>query len=171
MRDLKGKKISRLLVVRDTGKRSSNGFIVWLCRCDCGNFAEVRADCLKKGSTRSCGCLRKEIAKENMRKLGINRYKHGDSKIRIYRIWCHILSRCLNPKHKKYRYYGGRGIKVCPEWRNDYLAFKHWALANGYKENLTIDRINNDGNYGPNNCQWLTKSDNSRKGHSTIFLS
>jgi len=93
---------------------------------------------------------------------------HGDTKeggaVRLYRIWKGIKSRCFNPKQQNYKRYGGKGIKICDEWKNSYLTFKSWALANGYRHNLTIDRIDSDGNYCPENCHWLTLSENSRNG-------
>jgi len=91
---------------------------------------------------------------------------HGDSckgkRSRLYIIWTDIKLRCLYPKHKSYKNYGGKGIKICDEWKNNYVAFKSWALANGYQQNLTIDRIDNDESYCPKNCRWLTLSENSR---------
>ena len=89
-------------------------------------------------------------------------YKHGESKTRLHRIWKGMKERCTNSKHKQFKDYGGRGITICPEWTNDYTVFRDWALNNGYKENLTIDRIENDGNYEPNNCQWITRTENNR---------
>ena len=90
--------------------------------------------------------------------MGDNRNHRGESKTRLYRIWIDRKSRCLNPNSCNYRHYGERGISICEEWVNDYKAFKNWALANGYSDSLTIDRINNDGNYEPSNCRWATKS-------------
>jgi transcriptional regulator with XRE-family HTH domain len=84
--------------------------------------------------------------------------------VRLYRIWTHIKQRCYNVNHDAYHRYGGRGIKVCSAWKDGYLSFKEWALNNGYKTDLTIDRIDNDGNYEPKNCQWITKGQNTKKG-------
>ena len=153
--DITGQKFGRLMVLSDTGKKS-RGHRIWLCRCVCGQLIEVLSDRLRSSHTKSCGCLRKEI-------------KHGDScgekKSRLYRIWTDMKSRCLNPKHQSYKYYGGKGIKICDEWKNNYLAFKSWALSFGYRQNLSIDRINSDGNYCPENCRWLAMSENVRNGN------
>jgi len=158
--NLIGQRFGRLIVLRDTGKRCWR-YVVWLCKCDCGRLTEVLNNNLRTGCTKSCGCLQKEIVKK------INTI-HGDTKegkaVRLYRIWRSMKSRCYNPNHNSYKYYGGKGIKICDGWKNDYLAFKSWALANGYKDDLTIDRINPDGNYCPKNCRWIPKSENSRDG-------
>jgi len=94
--------------------------------------------------------------------------KHGGSRTRLYDIWCNMKQRCYNPGAENYKYYGGKGITVCPEWLNDYIAFKTWALANGYKEGLTIDRIKSNGNYEPSNCQWITQEENARKASKNL---
>lgn len=121
----------------------------------------VPARHLKNGAIKSCGCLLREATSKR-------RYKHGESNgrlvTRLYIIWTNMKRRCFYPKDINFHRYGGRGITVCPEWRNNYSLFRFWAILNGYQNNLTIDRINNDGNYEPDNCQWLTKPENSRKG-------
>ena len=155
--DMIGKKFGRLTVLSETKKKSGHNKI-WLCKCDCGKLVEVQGDSLRSGHTKSCGCLQKEIVTI-----------HGDNRrgkiSRLYEIWRSMKSRCLNPKHKAYKYYGGKGIKIYNEWKNDYVAFKSWALTNRYQDDLTIDRINNDGNYCPENCRWIPKSENSRNSH------
>jgi hypothetical protein len=90
---------------------------------------------------------------------------HGATYTKLYRRWGYIKERCNNPKHSNYKYYGNRGISVCETWKNSFILFKHWALANGYENNLTIDRINHHDNYNPSNCQWLTKPENTIKGN------
>lgn len=155
MLNLTGQRFDRLLAIKDSGKRKNN-HAVWLCRCDCGNLAEILACHLKSRNTQSCGCLRREKA------MYIN-YKHGGTITRIYGIWADMNRRCFNQNNKSYKYYGGRGIKVCSEWKDNFVAFRFWAILSGYKDNLTIDRIDNDGNYEPDNCQWITQSENSKK--------
>ena len=150
--NLSGQRFGRLIALSNTGKKCG-AHLIWLCKCDCGKLVEVLGDNLRSGNTKSCGCLRKEIVTI-----------HGDSRIRLYYIWHSMKARCYNSNNNNYKYYGERGIKVCKEWKNNYMMFKNWALANGYKEGLTIDRIDNDGNYCPENCRWLTKSENSRNG-------
>lgn len=158
IRDLKGQRFGRLVVIRISEDRTKGGHILWLCICDCNNITKVSGNDLKRGRTQSCGCLQKERTIEHS-------IQHGDSKppTRLYVIWRGMRKRCHDSKDKNYEYYGGKGIVVCKEWKNNYLSFKKWSLNNGYTDNLTIDRINHDGNYEPSNCQWITASENSRK--------
>lgn len=112
-----------------------------------------------------CKMKRKEPIRRKIKGIDYSSYIHGDSKTRLYAIWAAMKARCLNPNHPNYSRYGGRGIKVCDEWRNSYIAFKDWALSHGYKDNLVIDRIDNDGNYKPSNVQFITRSENTSKDH------
>lgn len=157
--DLTGKKFGRLTVIKRVPKpervKGRNAF--FLCYCDCGNEKIISSLSLKRNVTNSCGCLKKEL-------LSKRRSKHKASYTRLYKIWNGMMARCLNSKVENYKYYGERNIEICKEWL-DYLTFAKWARENGYKDNLTIDRINNNGNYEPTNCQWITKSENSRKDH------
>lgn len=159
--DLKGNKFGRLTVLYNSNKRSAS-YVVWICLCVCGNLIEVDSRSLISNSTKSCGCLQRELAARK-------RYKHGEAgghlrtRTRLYGIWSGMKTRCNLFDAKDYKYYGGRGIKVCSEWENNFSSFRSWALANGYQDNLTIDRINHAGDYCPENCQWLTKSENSKK--------
>ena len=146
--DIAGKKFGRLTVLNfisvDKGRNSR-----WLCLCDCGNSKIICQAALSRGSTKSCGCLNREIAKE--RKL-----THGKSSTKEYETWANMLGRCLNRTHPSYNNYGGRGIKVCEQW----LKFENFYADMGDKpEGLSIDRINNDGNYELGNCRWATKSE------------
>lgn len=125
-----------------------------LCICDCGNYTRARVHQLKSGQTRSCGCLHKET---------FTFRTHGDSKTRLYRIWCAMRDRCSRQGAINFKYYGGKGIEVCKEWNEDYQAFKKWALSNGYRDDLTIDRINSDIGYRPENCCWITRQENAIK--------
>jgi len=135
----------------------------WLCQCDCEKEVIVDGHSLKLNRTKSCGCFRKDYLKKQKRRL-----THGKRFTRIYKTWESMKARCYNPKTERYPRYGGRGIVVCDEWRTNFEAFYNWAISHGYKDELTIDRIDNDGNYEPTNCQWLTRSENSRKAHAKL---
>ena len=159
MKHLEGQRFGRLIALRDSGRRKNEGCVEWECKCICGNIVYVKASSLVSGNTKSCGCLQFESVKS----LSIKNYKHGKKPKRLYHIWEAMKARCYNPNKPKYKYYGGRGIRICREWVHDFIPFRNWAVANGYQDNLTIDRIDNSGNYEPSNCQWLTRSENTKK--------
>lgn len=142
-----GKKFGKLTVIDIVGLNKHNQKIV-KCKCDCGNIIEKPFYYISSGDTKSCGCIRK---KKN------NNTTHGLSKTRIYMIWCAMKKRCINKKDSGYKNYGKRGITVCDEWKNNFEKFYEWSMNNGYKENLTIDRINVDENYRPGNCRWTDR--------------
>lgn len=125
---------------------------LWLCRCTCGNEKIIRGVNLRRGVTRSCGCLARKLSSER----GHSFTTHGASKTPLYWRWHSMLRRCYDPHSDHYDCYGERGIKVCDEWQ-DFAVFQKWALANGYEPTLTVERINNDGNYEPNNCRFATR--------------
>lgn len=166
MIDLTGEKYGRLTVVGFD--RVQNRKSYWKCVCDCGLTVVVPGNSLRSGNTSSCGCLKRELTAAQGR---ANR-KHGeghDNKTRLYTIWCGMRQRCNNSNHHAFSLYGGKGVKVCDEW-NDYTAFKSWALSHGYADNLCIDRIDPSKGYCPDNCRWITASENTaraNKNHTT----
>lgn len=169
-----GSRVSRLTVigkpfsVRLGGDRVAGSPLViqWLAvvECECGRIAAMNVAYLanKKTPNKSCGCFNKTRAKQ-----GVIRRSHSAAGVgrrtKLYRVWCTMKERCSNPHNHKFPRYGARGIRVCDEWSEDFAAFREWSMKAGYREGLTIDRINNDGNYEPGNCQWITKSENSKK--------
>ena len=157
-KDLIGQRFGRLVVIEKLP--SKNRRCWWKCKCDCGNFKDVPTTSLTLGDTKSCGCLNKEKmrerAKANHRKAIESCTTHGLSNTRIYSIWKNMIYRCENSKATRFEHYGGRGIKVCEEW-HILEKFYEWAMNNGYKEGLEIDRINVNGNYEPSNCRWATR--------------
>lgn len=149
--DITGKKFGRLLAVEYIGVINGRGS--WRCKCDCGAEKIIPKHDLSAGKILSCGCYHNENATRRLT-------THGGSKERLYAVWCDMKNRCYNPNYAEYRYYGQRGIFVCEEWKNDYPAFRDWALANGYDEHnknkeCTLDRIDVDKNYCPDNCRWV----------------
>lgn len=146
--DFRGKRFGKLLAIEPTEERI-HGKIVWRCRCDCGNYCMVMSTRLASGHTKSCGCYNSEhTVKMNT--------THGGTHTRLYSIWASMKTRCLNPNSKAYHYYGGRGISICDEWKDNFSAFRDWALSNGYRDDLTLDRIDSDKDYSPENCKWST---------------
>jgi len=164
-KDLTGKKFGRLKAVefdREKTKRKA----YWICECECGNIKTVRSDMLQSGNTKSCGCIKKEQDRINLTK----HHSHKMTGTRLYKSWQNMKSRCYNPNDKRYERYGGRGIKVYDEWLNSSNSFIEWALSNGYKDTLTIDRIDNDGDYEPSNCRWVDSKSQANNRESNIVV-
>lgn len=138
----------------------------WLFQCQCGNVKEIQPCRVSSGAVKSCGCLCREIL------LARNVPTHGGSKSRLYSIWRGMKKRCGLPSAHAYENYGGRGIHVCSEWENSFPAFRDWAMANGYRDDLTVDRIDSNGNYCPENCRWVdmvTQERNRRNVRKFLF--
>lgn len=153
--DLTGKKFGKLTVIEAAGKTDA-GAILYKCKCDCGGEKVVRNDHLKSGAIQSCGCIVKK--------------QKGLHNTKLYSVWSGMKKRCHNPKNFNFKNYGGRGVSVCDEWRNDFLSFYKWAIENGYKEGLAIDRIDNDRNYEPSNCRWVTPKVNGNNRRTSRHI-
>lgn len=147
--DIIGRKFGLLTVIkRAKGEK-------YLCLCDCGKEKIVSGCHLKGGRVKSCGCAR---------------FKHGMVEDRLYQIWHGMKDRCLRENGQHYHKYGGRGITICPEWAESFEAFRDWAMANGYQDNLSLDRKDNDGPYSPDNCRWATRKEQQSNRSNTVFL-
>ena len=169
--DLTGQRFGRLVVIerveshiQPSGQRKTR----WLCQCDCGNTKIVQYSQLKSGKTKSCGCLAREKSKKRL-------ITHGLSHTRLFIVWTGIKARCFNSKVIYYKDYGGRGIKMCEEWEKDFMAFKEWALTHGYDEKAergecTIDRIDVNGDYSPDNCRFINMQEqcNNKRNNRLI---
>lgn len=135
----------------------------FLCRCDCGNSKNIALNSLRTGNTKSCGCIKKITSP-------INATAHGMRCSKIYSVWRGMKQRCYLKSNPSYKDYGGRGIRVCDLWLDDFQAFYDWAMENGYKEGLSIERINVNGDYEPDNCEWIPFSEQSLNKRNTRLI-
>ena len=159
--DLTGKRFGKLTVAKYLGKS------FWLCKCDCGNEKIIYGNSLKRGLSDSCGCLKSKRLKNKLRI-----YKdlpYNKEQLRLHKIWEHMQSRCFDKSNNRHHIYGARGIKVCEKWLK-FENFYNWAINNGYQNNLTIDRIDNDCDYEPFNCRWVTYKEQSRNKRNNRLI-
>lgn len=166
----------RLSVIGYAGNNKHRS-AMWLCQCRCGNVVKVKGAQLRRGRTKSCGCLQRDTASKLAKEYNSSQnYKspshliHGGAKTRIYGIWNKMKQRCGNPNYEHFERYGGRGITVCAEWMNDFEAFRDWSMANGYSDSKSIDRIDNDKGYSQDNCRWVSTQQQVRNRSVTVSL-
>lgn len=157
--DLQGKVFGRLTVLSRDGA-TSNGETKWLCQCSCGVVKTLVGVCLRNGNTTSCGCYSKEVHK-------ISNSTHGLGASPVYGVWRNMLNRCRNPNDKRWHCYGGKGVIVCPEWK-DFTTFHNWAMSSGFKEGLTLERKKVGGNYEPSNCTWIPRKEQIHNRTNTV---
>lgn len=160
-KDITGQRFGKLIAIKKIGIDSRRNAI-WLCKCDCGNECHRIVADLTKKKNHSCGCL----AKEHLKDMAKGNITHNMTGTRLYGCYKGMLSRCYRKRDIHYKAYGGRGITVCVEWKNNAKAFIDWALANGYSDDLTIERIDVNGNYEPSNCTWIPMSEQYKNKQS-----
>lgn len=150
-----GEKFGKWLVLEETDKKSKSRCKIYKCKCDCGNIGYVVGTNLRNGHSKSCGCAK---------------VKHKHSRSKLYDIYYKMRHRCYNKHDKNYNNYGGRGIKICDEWLSDFMNFYKWSMNTGYCKTLTIDRIDVNGNYEPNNCRWVDWDTQANNRRNNVYL-
>lgn len=166
--DIKGQKFGRLTTIEYKGL-DKFGKALWLCKCDCGNEITTSSNLLRGGHTRSCGCLQKEAVSRTGKSCTIHGATVNGKRDPLYVVWCSIRQRCENINNKDYHNYGERGITVCSEWQT-FMPFREWALENGWQQGLTIDRIDNNSGYRPDNCRFVTIKENNRNKRNNYIV-
>ena len=164
-----GTRYSHLLVIGSPVKAASGRYMC-LCRCDCGAEKLMYEEALKYGNSRSCGCVNRKLSRERIIANRDRRVSHGMCGTRLHRIWKAMKYRCSNPSAQYFHRYGGRGISVCEAWRTSFIAFHEWAMQHGYRDDLSIDRIDNDGDYTPENCRWVAMDTQARNTRQNRFI-
>lgn len=160
--DLEGQEFNSLKVIKKCDGSFDNQ-IYWECQCRCGKVIKVSTRNLRSGKVKSCGCTKRALIAEKKK-------THGMTGTRIFRIWSGMLLRCYTPSSSGYEYYGGRGITVCDEWRENFQAFYDWSMENGYKDDLTIDRKDNEKGYSPDNCKWATSKEQANNRRNNRYI-
>ena len=179
MIDISNQRFGRLVAIEPAGT-SKKGRMMWKCICDCGNIAIVDGQYLRRGDTKSCGCRRYDTSQlepyrhKPHRKSNAEYVPRYDGYVKpvLYDVWTGMKDRCYNTRNRSYKVYGGKGIRVCEEWFEDFQVFNDWAVASGYETGLSIDRIDNDGNYCPENCRWVTpieQANNKSNSHKIMY--
>lgn len=160
--DLSGRKFEKLKVIKRV-ENSKGGATRWLCECECGKEKIAYASDLKSGHTKSCGCHKIKCLLNSVN-------FHGKRHTRLYTTWSNMKQRCYNQNSERYKDYGGRGITVCEEWIHDFMSFYIWAIQNGYAENFTLDRKDNDKGYSPDNCRWATYKEQANNKRNNVLI-
>lgn len=161
--DLTGTRYDRLLVLKRGEHyvlKNHTGYY-WICQCDCGKVVKIKGEHLRSGDTHSCGCYALDCRREGT---------HHLTDTRLFKIWTGMKTRCYNSHSRSFKDYGARGIKLCDEWVTNFMSFYSWAIQNGYSDDLTIDRIDSDGDYSPTNCRWISKQEQARNKRNNHWI-
>lgn len=166
--DMTNERYGRLVVLKRADHNTNSNKPLWVCKCDCGNIIETTRRRLVNGMTKSCGCYRIEFSRKQHTTHGLSKTSNKNN--RLYGIWSGVKDRCCNPNSKYWKRYGNRGITICDEWLSDFVTFYEWAISNGYSESLTLDRIDNDKGYSPDNCRWATYSTQENNRSNNVLF-